>query len=362
LVLEVFFASRNLLRIVAAWRKGILEDSVMKMAWITWESQVRNRSLSRSVGAELFELAEDKPRLLRYFLLTLKTIPILFRKKYKVIFTQNPSIFLSLLNVLAAKITGKIAIVDAHNSGIYPASGKHRALTVLNDFVLRNANCVIVSNSALATAILEKKGKPVVLPDPIPLIEQGVAIGLPEGANLSFLFICSWADDEPFMEVIEAARSLPHYSLYVTGKYQKRLSPEFVSRLPDNITLTGYIPDRDYEQLLQRVDVAIDLTTRENCMVCGAYEAAATGTPAILSDHVVNRSYFKPGYIFTRNDKQGIAAAMQEAEGSIATLKVDIKHFSEQAKDAWEKDKDCFLAELASTVGEVPADLSGLGG
>lgn len=359
---RAFFYIRILLGSIATWRTGIWEDRVMNMAWITWESQVRNRSLSRSLGAELFELAEEKPRLLRYFLLSLKTIPILFHKKYKVIFTQNPSFFLSLLNVLAAKITGKIAIVDAHNAGIYPASGKHRALTVLNDFILRNANFVIVSNSRLAKAILAKKGQPFVLPDPIPVIDQGVANGLPKGANFCFLFICSWADDEPFMEVIEAARSMPHYSLFITGKYQKRLSPEFVSRLPGNITLTGYIPDRDYEQLLQRVDVAIDLTTREDCMVCGAYEAAATGTPAILSDHIVNRSYFKPGYIFTRNDKEGIAAAMQEAEGSIATLEADIRFFSEQSKVAWEKDKDFFLTQLASIVGEVPADFSGLGG
>lgn len=319
----------------------------MQMVWITWESQVRNRSVSRRLGAQLFELQEERHRLLRYLFLTLRTLPILFAKKYKVIFSQNPSIVLSLLNVLAAKISGKVAIVDAHNSGIFPAEEKYGLLTAVNDFVLRNADHVIVTNDALAKVISEKKGQPFVLPDPIPEFDGWSGDESPKGETFTFLLVCSWAEDEPYMEVIEAAKSLPKYSLYITGRYQKKLSSDFATQLPENIVLTGYVTDKSYEQLLRRVDIVIDLTTRENCMVCGAYEAAATSTPAILSDHRVNRAYFKPGYIFTKNDRESIKVAMKDAAASIERLKVGIKEFSEQASASWIRDKEKLLAGLA---------------
>ncbi len=323
----------------------------MKMAWITWESQVRNRSMSRSLGANLHELTANGGRFRRYLVLTFRTFPILSCSDYQVLFTQNPSILLSLLNVVIAKATGKYAIVDAHNAGVHPSigAGNSKFLNTINNFVIRHADYVIVSNRVLAEVIERRGGSAVVLPDPIPLLSHRPRT-IEKRDRFTVLFVCSWATDEPYFEVIEAARSLPECLMYVTGNYKKKLGSEYISRLPENVELTGYIPDAKYEQLLQSVDVVIDLTTRDNCMVCGAYEAAAAATPAILSDHTVNREYFAPGYIYTRNNTASIISAIRDAERTCGQLRQDIRAFSESAKSKWTADMHRFLNVLTARL------------
>ena len=97
------------------------------------------------------------------------------------------------------------------------------------------------------------------------------------------VFVCTYQADEPFREVIEAGRLLPEsVQTYVTGNHTQ---VPHLPEIPSNVHLTGFLPDHDYEEaLLNRADVVVDLTSMEDCLVCGGYEAVAIGKPLVTSD------------------------------------------------------------------------------
>jgi glycosyltransferase involved in cell wall biosynthesis len=57
----------------------------------------------------------------------------------------------------------------------------------------------------------------------------------------------------------------------------------------------------------------LDLTTFQDCLVCGAYEAMTTGKPCVLSDTPALREYFTRGVVFTSHEPTAIARAVQDA-------------------------------------------------
>ena len=63
--------------------------------WITWEVQRRNRSMSKVLGAELYELVLVAPFWWRYPVLVIKTINLIWRTRPQIIFSQNPSLVLA---------------------------------------------------------------------------------------------------------------------------------------------------------------------------------------------------------------------------------------------------------------------------
>ena len=64
--------------------------------------------------------------------------------------------------------------------------------------------------------------------------------------------------------------------------------------------------------MLYSADAIIDLTTRENCLLCGAYEAVACGTPLILSNTKTLRNYFNSGSVYVDNTVESIQAGVEE--------------------------------------------------
>src|SRR5690606_16802630 len=88
------------------------------------------------------------------------------------------------------------------------------------------------------------------------------------------------------------------------------------TELPSNIILTGFLPHEAFDQYLFDADAVMDLTTRPDCMVCGAYEATAAETPIILSRNDAMQNYFFDGAIFIDNKavdiERGIKAVMSD--------------------------------------------------
>lgn len=276
-----------------------------KVIWITWENQLRNKTLSKHVGAKLYQLECKKSRLIRYISLTWTTFKIIMIADTKNVIVQNPSIILALTANLFCRLRFKHLIVDAHNGGIYPLDGESTVLNWLAIFILKITPLTIVTNQALVDYVVKKGGRAIIVPDPLPslpIIEQE------KSKQVLIVFICTWAKDEPYDAVIEAASKLPEdYIIYITGKYQKKLSNERLKHLPKNVKLTGFISEQEYNELLNKVDITLDLTTRENCLVCGAYESVAVEKPMILSDTKALRNYFKAGAIYTQNTGKDIS-------------------------------------------------------
>ena len=88
--------------------------------------------------------------------------------------------------------------------------------------------------------------------------------------------------------------------LQVTGNPHK-IGLSVAQRAPPNVHFTGFLADEDYWQLLRSADAIIDLTSKADCLVCGAYEALALGKPMLLSDNTASRELFGEGAVLTDN-------------------------------------------------------------
>jgi glycosyltransferase involved in cell wall biosynthesis len=278
------------------------------------------------VSAELCELKHSGKRLARYIALCCQTIRLIKNRHAEIIFFQNPSIVLSMLIVLLKKlgiVTAKI-VGDFHNAGVYP---KHGAS--LCRWIVRGSDLTIVSNENLARVVNGWGGRAIAIPDPLPVIDSSASSC--KDANekeFRFLFVCSWADDEPVVEVVRAAAALendfPFFKIYITGRPKLEKCLNGIS-LPGSVALTGFLSEEDFDGLLYAADVVIDLTTRPDCMVCGAYEAIAAEKPAILSDNQPTRAYFDRGVEFTDNTATDIAARLISSYQNIEAMRLEIK-------------------------------------
>ena len=309
--------------------------------WITWENQRRNHTLSRVLGAKLFQFDLKLNRFERYPVALFKTLVTFIKEQPALIFVQNPSLVLSLFAVNYGRLFNIHVIIDAHNAGVYPFNGTKSWANRLAVHLFRLATFTIVTNNALAEHVKKNGGKPVVLPDPIPEFEYKGEKRVLKG-NFNVLFICSWADDEPYIEVIKAANLLDKKTyIYITGN-SKGKEKEFGDKLPVNVILTGYLKEEDYVEMLYSCDAVMDLTIRENCLICGAYEAVAMEKPLIISDTKVLREYFLMGAFYTNNTYTDIASKINMAVVEKERMKKEIKILKAKLISEWNREKGIF--------------------
>ncbi|MBY6032523.1 hypothetical protein KUV59_05050 [Marinobacter daepoensis] len=282
--------------------------------WITWENQRRNRSLSEKTGFILNELISDRGRILRYFLLSFRTYSLIRSNNPSVVVCQNPSVVLVIVCALLKSFFGYKFIVDCHNSGLYPKEGRYNILNRIAIFVNSHADAVIVSNEMLKEDFKHLFKSILVIPDPLPNREHFYdnELGSPikerrwrSDPRVKFLYVCSWAEDEPYEEVLNAFIDISEskVSCYVTGDFHRK-----VAEIPENenIIFTGFLSDTDYHDLIISCDAMIVLTRRNDCLTCGAYEALAECKPSIFSDTAIMRNTFGTGFLYSEPFKEDI--------------------------------------------------------
>lgn len=232
--------------------------------------------------------------------LGIKTIQMLWSEKHEVVFFQNPSIMLGLICALYKKFNRKCLVVgDFHNAAL--DSGK---LESINAFIARSIDITLVSNKNLFARVRDMGGRPFAFPDPIPLPQESHSIRTDNGRYI--LFISSWADDEPINNVLDAFILSELWKdsieLRVTGKVKaSRLNKPIEQYESHGIRFLGFVSEADYWAQLTSASLNVDLTTREDCLVCGAYEAIAVCAPILLSNNEASVSYFGKYAQFTDN-------------------------------------------------------------
>lgn len=295
------------------------------------------------MGARLFELEHSGSRLGRYFALIAGTLRILRQEKPDIAFVQNPSIVLTTLVTLYGRLARLPVVVDAHNAGVYPAEGRKVWLQYWAHFLFRMASLTIVSNENLVAYIHQHGGRAFALPDPLPELrphpQRTDSADNKGGAHV--VFICTWAPDEPYLAVLRAAQLLGDHGvkIFITGRSRGR-EREFGEAIPANALLTGYLSEEHYISLLQRADLIVDLTTREDCLVCGAYEAAALEKPLLLSDTKALRSYFNRGALYTDNSAGDIASKIQLALRDRNQLQSAMRQFRQETLLQWSRRRE----------------------
>lgn len=290
--------------------------------------------MSSALNAQLFQFDFKTYRVLRYIKSAIFTIFTFIKERPDIIFVQNPSLVLAALAVNYGRLAKVTVIVDAHNAGVYPFDGRKWWANRLTTYLFRHAAITIVTNQALSGYIEQKGGKAVVLPDPLPVFGQ-VTVTKPLKGRVNVLFICTFSSDEPYMEVIEAGRFISNdIFIYITGRYKHNVD-KLREILPKNIILTGYLAEHDFIQLLHSVDIVIDLTTREDCLVCGAYEAVSAEKVLIVSATKALKEYFHKGTLYTRNNRECLAKQIEKANIDKDRLTQDIIELKKEKVAEW---------------------------
>lgn len=309
--------------------------------WITWERHRRTRELSRALGIELCELTSKRGRAVRYAWLLLRTALCLVRRRPSLVVIQCPSVILGVWAALLKPLLRYQLVSDLHNEAVVPFNVTRSAYRALLAFIHRASDLSLVSNANLCAVVEGHGGNAFVLPDKLPDLRPRTIVA--SSATRTVVFVCTFAPDEPFREVIEAARRLEaSTTVFVTGNHRRSgpLHP------PDNVYLTGYVSERDYIALLQMADVIVDLTAMDDCLVCGAYEAASLGKPLVTSDTSALREYFHRGTVYTKHDPASLAAAMTYALEHTERLAADMRTLRVELTRDWASQCDALRRRL----------------
>ncbi|MCI5162036.1 MAG: hypothetical protein D3917_08435, partial [Candidatus Electrothrix sp. AX5] len=136
----------------------------------------------------------------------------------------------------------------------------------------------------------------------------------------------------------------------------RKIDPTLYKKSPMQIRLTGFLSEKDYYDLLNSVDLVMDLTSMENCLVCGAYEAVSQKKPLILSDTLILKEYFKKGVIFTQNYSKNIQQSIFMAIKNIEMLKQEVEVGHSILEEQWQKSGEN-LTHLLLRNNKVPVAL-----
>jgi glycosyltransferase involved in cell wall biosynthesis len=158
--------------------------------------------------------------------------------------------------------------------------------------------------------------------------------------------------DEPIHELLEAAGRVPQIRLFLTGEPP----PELRGNLPGNCTLTGWLPRSEYEGLLEGARGVVCLTTREDTMQTGAYEALEYALPLLLSSTRALRDFFTRGVIFVDDHgPEELARALQRlwtdherlSEEALTERQVTLARFEAEVRELVEALKNPAIARAA---------------
>lgn len=311
--------------------------------WITWEHQRRNSEIAKALGAEFCEISEfnNMKWYNRYICVIIKTFWLLLIKQPKIIICQNPSVVLSFLMVIIKKLTSKTVIVDAHHGGVHNRYANYKIVDWIIKFILINANLIIVTNQNHKKYIETLGGKAFILQDNIPTIHKLLDDNI---IQPSVFVISSFDLDEPYEEILKSAGQLANVHFYFSGNYKK--AKINLEDMPSNTTMLGYVSDEQFTKMLNSCSAIMVLTTSDNCLNCGAYEAIAVEKPFIISNQKALHAYFKNAPVYTNNTSFHITEAINDIFKNYNTKREEVIRFKEFILTEWQLSKEKLIESI----------------
>jgi glycosyltransferase involved in cell wall biosynthesis len=193
-----------------------------------------------------------------------------------------------------------------------------------------------VTNDALASRVAELGGRALIVSD-IPF-EFPAPTARYSGGEFSIAYVCSFAHDEPYLEVIEAARSLPEIRFYISGNHKRARALDSAA-VPANVTLTGFLQFHDYANLLHSVSAVLALTTRDFTMQRAGSEAVTVGKPLITSDWPTLRRIFRQGTVFVASEAAAIVEGVRALTTDYARLQAEMLVLRDLRDATWQDAK-----------------------
>ena len=311
----------------------------MRLSFIAWERYERRSDLlAQHLGATMHHIyVGQRGSVLRapgrYVRQAWQTWRVLQQERPDVVLVQNPPIFCALVAYLYARQRRAGYVIDSHSAMFL--SPKWRWSLWLHRRLSRRAIATIAHNQPQAR-LVEGWGCPSCR---ISFVPGAYAAGTPPARRAPFeiVVISTFGEDEPTGEIVEAARRLPNVQFYITGDVE-RAGPTLPVHKPANVEFTGYLPNEQYVGLLRGVDAIMDLTTRDDTLLSGGFEAVSLGTPMIISDWKVLRDYFSAGAVYVGNTAASIYEGVLRAQREQAALRLGIGQLQATLNREWESE------------------------
>ncbi|MEK7793761.1 MAG: glycosyltransferase [Candidatus Hydrogenedentota bacterium] len=314
---------------------GLLPTRKGARVFVSWvKHTTRSASLAEGIGAEaIFIHSGASLGLFKYIPRGIETMLFLIRRRPDAVFCMNPPYFLPLVAWFYCLLFRARFVIDSHTAAF--DQREWTRLAPLHSFLVKRAACSVVTNAELARRVEGLGGTAVVISD-IPYALPGGEYEV-KAKSFNICFVCTYQDDEPIAEVLEAARALGNgVTVYVTGN-DKRLPAELRASKPDNVMLTGFLTNEHYAGLLRVVDAILVLTTRDFTMQRGGSEALTVGKPLVTSDWPTLREIFGDAGVYVENSALGIRRGVDELRATYPARLEGVKRLRGVREERWEK-------------------------
>ena len=319
-----------------------------KIIYISWaENCSRSDHTARELGGKSFMVylpnLGSKPStiIFKYIGQFFMTMRIILREKPDAIFVMSPPIFAVLPAWLYKVFTGTPFVIDTHTAALLMP--RWRKFQWLQFWLGRRAATTLVTNEHLAQYINNGGAATTIVRD-VPVVYQE-SEKFPMNGSFNVAAVCSFNYDEPIKEMFQAAAKLDNVHFYCTGN-PKHLKPDVLAVKPDNVTLTGFISDAAYGDLVSNADAVMTLTTRDHTMLRAAWEAIYQATPVIISDWPILRENFPTGAQHVENSDDGIADGIKRLQEDYAQHKKGAEELRNKKFDRWEETKKEIIERL----------------
>lgn len=284
------------------------------IGWVREDS--RARSISGAIGGEFrvfYDLGIHSKWLVpvRYAVSAVRTVAYLARRRPRAVIVQAPPVPAAAIAWLWTRLARVPLVIDSHPASFGTEGVRaDQIMRPLLAWLAPRAAACIVTTPELGGQVERWGGRYLVVHEaPMPWSGQIRPRGCSGRGRV--LFVCTFAPDEPVIEMLEAARRLPDVAFRITGDI-RRLSPEVRDAAPDNIEWVGYLDTDRYVTALRSADVVITLTTRSESVARSAHEAVDALRPLVLTNLPHMRELF-PHAVFVENEPESIAGGIAEA-------------------------------------------------
>jgi len=280
----------------------------------------------------------------RYFLSFFKTLSVLSQERPDVVFTLNQPPFLILAVYLYTRLRGGMYILDSHSAAFNDP--KWAWARPLYRFIAARAFLNINTNVGHKSLVETWGGRSVVVGD-VPIDHERTYPKMDIPSN-SIVVVASYMFDEPISEILLAARIVPQFQFYLTGNYRK-LDATLTKDLPPNVHFTGFLPQEEYFGMMCGAAGVMVLTTRDQTMQMGAYEALSLEQPLITSDWAVLRESFGDAALYVDNSPESIATATRMLLNNLDALKDAAVRQKKSRREYFDHIRSDVLNRLASS-------------
>ena len=320
----------------------------MKIVYLIWAPYNRRaESFAQGLGIEAwyihyFQYQRMKWSALKYPLMAVKTCFLLLKRRPDCIIVMTPPLFTVLFVHLYCLIFGKRYLIDAHTGSLISRPWTY--FTWLHRYLCRGALRTIVTNGRLADLVHSWGGRTLVMNPPV----RFPGLSRPgKGRTCTITVVAAFSFDEPLSEILYAARLHPEIRFNVTGNKAKA-GPDLLSFESGHIHFTGFLPQHEYLELLNRSDGVICLTTRDHTLQSGGEEALFMGKPVITSDFPILRDFFPKGAVFVEPRSGAIAEGIRVFYRDRKRLSREILQLRAEHESEWRRKKSFLMNLLVS--------------